>query len=751
MTLKKLELSGFKSFGRKETLFFDAPVVAIVGPNGSGKSNVAEAFRWVLGEQSLKSLRGKKGEDLIFNGSSSLGRLSRASVSVTFDNSNRKFSTIDFDEVVISREVFRDGINEYKINGSVVRLRDIIELLANISLGASGHHIISQGEADRVLNANPVERRAMIEDALGLKIYQWKLAESEKKLTKTEDNIKQVESIRREIAPHLKFLKKQVEKIEKVRELKTELQNLYGDYLKREDLYLEQTKKQIAEALAEPKAQLARLEEQLVERTQERDQSSQSEIVGLENHLRDLESQIRLVRSQKDDLARALGRLEGLLEVKEKEANHAHTNHSKKTISLVEAESWVAELDRQFAEIAQASDLDLVKKTIENLRGQLKDFLRKYEEKPESVNPQNLELDKIKSEHDSLLRKTEDLENEETKLQNEVSENQMKINHLRQLAQTVEHDFYELKAKKNELEANLRTLMARREALNIEEENFKREVGEAGVLVGREILNYSSLEIDWADIRSEERSVQEERRRKIERIKIRLEDMGVESSDVLKEHDEAVERDAFLAKELEDLAKSKESLLAIMTELQSKIDSEFLGGITKINQEFQKFFGLLFGGGNASLEVLKPIKRKDDLSLNLDVDNDYSPSFAEASEGEAGVEINISLPRKKIRGLAMLSGGERALTSIALLFAMSQVNPPPFLILDETDAALDEANSRKYADMIENLSKYSQLILITHNRETMSRASILYGVTMGADSVSRIISIKFGEAEQYAK
>ena len=99
----------------------------------------------------------------------------------------------------------------------------------------------------------------------------------------------------------------------------------------------------------------------------------------------------------------------------------------------------------------------------------------------------------------------------------------------------------------------------------------------------------------------------------------------------------------------------------------------------------------------------------------------------------------------------MLSGGERALTSIALLFAMSQVNPPPFLVLDETDAALDEANSKKYGDMVENLSKYSQLIVITHNRETMSRAGIIYGITMGADAISKLLSIKFEEATLIAK
>src|SRR5690606_28465205 len=151
-------------------------------------SNVAEAFRWVLGEQSLKSLRGKRGEDLIFNGGNSTGQLSKASVTGTFDNADRKLP-VDFETVAISRSGYRDGSNEYKINNSVVRLKDVVELLSSVSLGPSGHHIISQGEADRILNASLKDRREIIEEALGLKVYQWKIADSEKKLAKTKDNI----------------------------------------------------------------------------------------------------------------------------------------------------------------------------------------------------------------------------------------------------------------------------------------------------------------------------------------------------------------------------------------------------------------------------------------------------------------------------------------------------------------------------------------------------------------------------------
>ena len=191
--LKSLELNGFKSFGKKSQLSFDVPVTNIVGPNGSGKSNVVEAFRFVLGEQSMKSLRGKSGKDLIFKGSKTLSKLNRAGVTITFDNKDKVFKlpsdgesiNLDYEQISITREVFADGNNTYYINNTPVRLRDIIELMSSVNVGSSGHHIISQGQADRILSSSSKDRRGMIEDALGLKIFRYRLKESEKKPEKT--------------------------------------------------------------------------------------------------------------------------------------------------------------------------------------------------------------------------------------------------------------------------------------------------------------------------------------------------------------------------------------------------------------------------------------------------------------------------------------------------------------------------------------------------------------------------------------
>ena len=186
MCLEKLEIAGFKSFAKTTVLEFPARVTAIVGPNGSGKSNVVESLRWVLGEQSMKSLRGKKGEDLIWNGSPlstnarqpTTPRMGKASVTLVFDNTDHAIP-LDFGKVIIKRTIFRDGAGEYYLNNSQVRLKDIVELAARLGLGEAKHNIINQGEVDRMLLATSRERRQMLEEALGLRVYQIKKNDAE--------------------------------------------------------------------------------------------------------------------------------------------------------------------------------------------------------------------------------------------------------------------------------------------------------------------------------------------------------------------------------------------------------------------------------------------------------------------------------------------------------------------------------------------------------------------------------------------
>lgn len=755
MYLKSLEISGFKSFAKKATLSFTSPIASIVGPNGSGKSNVAEAFRFVLGEQSIKSMRGKRGEDLIFNGSAEAGRVNRASVKVVFDNAKRILN-IDFDEVTIERLVHRDGINEYLINGSQVRLKDVIELLAGAHIGASGHHIISQGEADRILSANMHERREMIEDALGLKVYHYKKQESIRKLEKTEENMEQVESLRKEIAPHLKFLKKQVEKAEKVREMREELRGLYREYLKREEIYLAREKNTIAKEKAQPAHELARLDKELeharsvLEKSKNKDGTS-NEVIALEKALAD-------IRRERDGYTRELGQIDGeigaLKRVIAKEREQQAREDSK-TVYLKDVEEIVRKVDQHIGHSFEKKSVEELQSIFGSIKELLFGFISLHKTTTAPTDKgitTEAEISKLEDSKKKLAAQSENAEVREKELGHRYAVLKDSIEREKDSNRDAEKEVFRIIARQNEVRSILNTLNGRSERISLEEDAYKRELNEAYILAGREAVDVKSIVVDPHFV--EPRQAQEDRKRVLEKLKIRIEDSGTgNADDVLKECKEVEERDAFLEKELTDLVLAKQSLENLIADLDTRLDLEFKEGILKINAQFSHFFSLMFGGGSAELQVIREKKRKKsdtDLSALLD-DEAPLPENTEDEDGREGIEIAVNLPRKKVKSLMMLSGGERALTSIALLFAISQVNPPPFIILDETDAALDEANSRKYGDMIESLAKYSQLILITHNRETMSRAGTLYGVTMGADGGSKLLSIQFDEAVKVAK
>lgn len=757
MLLKSLEINGFKSFAKKSLLEFSTPITSVVGPNGSGKSNAAEAFRFVLGEQSIKSLRGKKGEDLIFNGSAEGGRTNRACVKLTFDNSS-KFLPIDFDEVTLERIVHRDSVNEYLINGSQVRLKDISELLASAHIGTSGHHIISQGEADRILNANMRERREMIEDALGLKIYQYKKNESERKLEKTKDNIEKVESLRRELAPHIRFLRKQVEKIEKARLLREELVLLYKEYLKRETIYITSEKVRIHNDMHLPKAELADLETNLAHAKSVLESSKIESPKTFE--LMSLEESLRALDTNKNELLREAGRIEGevySIERLIKREKEALMREDTKTVYLRDVEMVAKNIESLALESAQVSDIEQIRALVQKIKDELRAFVEhnKGVISTDSIASYENDLNDLSEKRANLEGKILSVKNDEVLMREKITGIKSEIDKDKEGSMEAEKNIFKIIARQNELYAVVSSLRGEENRLQLEDAEFKRELEEARVLAGRESVNYDEFEIkniegqlqDNESIISENRTLQHDRRRNIEKIKIRLEEMGGGGSeDVMKEFKEVEERDSFLTKEIIDLEQSSISLSSLIKELEEKINLEFKQGIEKINIAFTDFFKKMFGGGSATLRVVKEAKKKK--SDLLEVEN-----FEENMDDEynEGIEIDVLLPFKKTKGLMMLSGGERALTSIALLFAISQVNPPPFIILDETDAALDEANSKKYGDMIEALAKYSQLILITHNRETMSRAGVLYGVTMGAGGASKLLSIKFEEAVAVAK
>ena len=738
--LKRLEIAGFKSFAKKTLLDFSSATTAIVGPNGSGKSNVADAFRFALGEQSMKSIRGKRSEDLIWSGSHTTPRSSRGAVSIVFDNRKKIFPKLDFDEVSIERAVFRDGASEYSINGSKVRLRDVQELLAGANIGESGHHIISQGEADRILTAHPRERRAMLEDALGLRAFEFKKQEAERKLEKTEENVREVESLRRELAPHIRFLKKQVERIERAESLIKDLVDASRTYFATEELYVRLEKEK---AERERKDTKGRLEKATAELTafDERN-TNNAEGAKLADRIRQAEKSFDRHTSERSTLAREIGRNEGALEsAKKRSLAVAHEPYVK-----VPREEFITlrnevEKQSQLSETLPPTTLYAALRSLGNL---MQAFFDRFALPNDDylVEEETL-VHTLEIERTELLAKDKELTIAIDKVREELSKAREASMAHDETGREERHRILKLAEEKAREDGALGRLDGRVRELELLEEELERERRETATLAGPTALSYEPL----TKLPEEDRKAQEDRKRQLERLKIRVEEAGGGGEDVKKEYQEVSDRDIFLARELEDLSKSAKGLADLITDLETELTKTFTEGLAKVNTSFSEFFSLMFGGGSAKLvlEELKTIELEDEFG-----EGEYEEEASQKKQ-KPGIEISVNLPKKRIQSLMQLSGGERALTSIALIFAMSQVNPPPFLILDETDAALDEANSRRYGDLVTELAKKSQLIVITHNRETMSRASVLYGVTMGGDGISKLLSLKFEEAVQVAK
>ncbi len=753
MRLKEIEIAGFKSFAKKSALSFNTAVTAVVGPNGSGKSNVVEAFRFVLGEQSMKSMRGKTGADLIFRGSSGASKLSRASVSITFDNSDNVFafpiqstddtstSPVLFDSITFTRELFADGTSKYLMNGTEIRLKTMVELLSSVNIGASSHHIISQGEADSILRVNSRERREMLEEALGLKVYHHRIKESESKLAKSTETLKEVQSLRRELAPHLTFLKKQVEKIEKGKTIRAELEDVLLQYLASEKLHLEQEETRIREATALIEQKKHDLEKTLSTLPQEQ--------VG--NYSADIAKErasLEMTRNSRRQIESRISRLEGMIEV-ERRLMHERPKVEMSGITFAPTEyaQLLNDLSFFIQTLEGAQSLDVVRSAlarivpmIESLRS--RQPVATHKESGTSHTPNS--LGDIARELEDLQKDLTDIVRQESAIEETLLSLEAKRDEHSSAQQSAVAARYRIQGELVECNAELHILASAQASFVERKSYFDTELREAAFLFGPHFLHTLKqtsgiAELNLHDIK-----------RTIDRLKIRLDEHAGIGHEVVGEYESTLERDAFLSREVVDIESSIRNLETLIIDLKKVLDDKFTTGVTVINERFSEFFKTMFGGGSAFLSITaeKRRKRKGD-----DEDFEDADASQETDERfmERGIEVHVSLPEKKVKELTMLSGGERSLVSIALLFAISQVNPPPFLVLDETDAALDEANSRRYGDMVERLSEYSQLIVVTHNRETMSRASVLYGVTLGSDGASKLLSIKFDEAVKVAK
>lgn len=726
MLLKRLELSGFKSFAGKTELDFPFGITGIVGPNGSGKSNVIDAIRWLLGERDAKNIRGGKVEDLIFAGTPKRPRVGLAEAKIVFDNSS-KFFPVDFTEVAVSRRVARDGESSYYINDAEVRLRDLVQFFAGSRLGTRGLTIINQGSSDIFVRATPKERRAMIEEILGLRQYQLKKHEAERKLITTKFNLEKVGAMIEELAPHLRLLRKQATRFEKQAELQTELTELEQKYF---GFKLGQIASEKA-ALAPRRATLER-EIDVIRGDLERLESELKAIEksGPKDNAKFDEYKVRRSKlfEKRAELQRELGRLEAKIEFTS--TGPRAELSSKRAVTLLE------EIRVSLREAVGSGDFGAVRMQLVKLAEKIDEALQGESHEVEKT------LKNLRAESDALTKKLIELDRELEELAKLESQFTGK---LEEFNVAFKKGFEQVEAKRRELTGKESEL----QKLGFEEERLKmrgEEVATTARQVGRKISDFQAISDLILD-------VVDDCEKRMWKLRAELAAIGELDESLIKEAKEAEARHTFLSTQVADLEKASADLETLIHDLDSKLHTIFSGSLKSINDQFNHFFRLMFGGGKGHLKLVKPAPKPVAEEEAVTEEKGEVTAGAAAEETDAGhsqdhggIEIELSIPRKKIQGLDMLSGGERSLVSIAALFALISVSPPPFLVLDEVDAALDEGNARRFANIVKDFSSKTQFIIVTHNRATMESADILYGVTMGEDGTSKVLSLKLDNA-----
>jgi len=724
MFLKSLELNGFKSFASKTLLEFPAGLTAVVGPNGAGKSNLIDAIRWLLGEREAKNLRSAKAEDLIFNGTPKKPRMSLAQAGLHFDN-NSGFFPVDFKEVSIIRRVGRDGVSQYFLNKAEVRLKDVIDFFSRSRLGTKGLSIINQGDSDLFVKASPEERRIMIEEILGLREYQIKKIEAERKLKNTSFNLEKVRAMIGEVAPRLRMLKRQTNKWLKRLDLQKELDELENNYFSYKLNEIETSQSKINPLLKSLEAQIDEQEKELkileseIKKIESQPKEEYQEIKKIKNQ----QSKLLLERSQ---IQKELGRLEAKLEflaVSQKDDGRVFKNED--LLGLIN-------------KTRESLEKCLVQLNFENLKEIVKTLIKKIDDflSPDENNvlkPQELtDLEELKNNlettFNNLEKELRKLEEQETKFTTGLEKFNKKF----------QEAFESVEAKRKELrnlEEEKNKVLFEKEKLNLKLQDLENQLRQ----IGRKLEEFQSMEVQLPYTEVELPEIE----KRMLKLRAELAAIGEIDESLVREAQEVENHYDFLTSQSKDLDKAIIDLKNLIKELNEKIHFEFNSSLKLINEEFNKFFRLMFGGGNAKLKVTS-LKLK--VSVNNDTitrDSNEEPNNSGNDEISTGVDIDLSLPKKKISTLEMLSGGERSLVSIAALFALISISPPPFLVLDEIDAALDENNSKRFANLVKEFSKKTQFIIVTHNRAVMEAADVLYGITMGEEGTSKVLSLIF--------
>ncbi len=802
MRLKHISLSGFKSFVDPTRIPFPSDMSAVVGPNGCGKSNIIDAVRWVLGEGSAKNLRGDSMSDVIFNGSVARPASSRASVELVFDNSSGRLGGeySSYSEISVKRQVDHEGLSSYYLNGSSCRRKDITDIFLGTGLGPRSYAVIEQEMATKLISSKPEELRSHIEEVAGISVYKERRKETESRIKKTKENLDRVNDLKKEIDRNLLKLKQQIKSAEKYDLAKQNLKKFRSlklasnwlassEKVKEMELNHNRQEIEIQKKISEKERINTQIEETRnnqsnlllqIEKMQESFYSSGAEISKSEQELISLEEKVVLTNNEIESINQKIIALNSNINSERNAIEQIRTSLEKETNALEEAKndferlqissspeefldkllndignliikiknlSESANFDNELREVLSdstniQSGLSRYKAEFKNIsdaeKGVLNEKREKYTKAIQEVANKNLEISKLEGaihskqkEIEIFQSKTKELSESRESLMipiNEIKEeikplldkrsgNQNELTALRNNFERTNEEIRTLEKNLNIGEIKIEELKSLSNSSVVEKQKF---ITEAEILQKQIQSEYGELqtvldklepEFDLAFIENE-----------IERFNKQIESIGPINLAAKEEFKIEEERNQEIESQLNELNKAIETLQSAIKKIDQESRTKFQDTLDSVNSEIAKLFPKLFGGGHAKLELTG----EDVL--------------------ESGVVLKAMPPGKKNVSVSQLSGGEKAMSAIAMVFSFFSLNPSPFCILDEIDAPLDDLNTFRYISMVEEMSKKIQFIYITHNKISMEKSKHLMGITMEEAGVSRLVSVDVEEA-----
>ena len=731
MQLKHIKLSGFKSFVDPTKISFPTNMVGVVGPNGCGKSNVIDAIRWVLGELSAKNLRGESMVDVIFNGSEKRKASGQCSIELLFDNSSAKIGGeyASYNEVSIKRVMTRDAQSDYFINNAKCRRKDVQDIFLGTGLGPSSYAIIEQGMVSKLVSAKPDELRTHIEEAAGVSKYRERRRETESRIKRTKENLSRVKDIRDEIGRLIKRLENQAKAAEKYKKLNDEKSQieldtaiLFSLEAKNNRDNLQKKLDSLNRDLKIKNAESETIQSQIDQFRTENEsvlteyESAQKNFYSIGAEIAKREANLQNINKTENETKFKLEKTkENLEKAKETEKNFDELSPSEQAIHILN--EIIATLKKYSIQndsiLDKANKLKVLLAEILNIASaQSKTLTEEYQSRQEDLSKEIFEAEKLKSSIEEEMQTYVEESSQAESVLISLRQKQSKFNeNLRSLENNksiVELDSRSISEKITNIRLDLKTY-------EINLENSNKKIKAAGIDIEKidftkyEDLSISELEDKLADIEA-----------KI----IRLGAINLAAPEEIEEESKRKEE---LDKQYDDLIEALDKLNGAIKKIDNETKTIFKDSFDAVNIKLKEVFPKLFGGGLAELNLT------DDDPLH------------------AGVILMARPPGKKNSSISQLSGGEKALTALALVFAIFDLNPAPFCLLDEVDAPLDDLNTLRFINMVEEMSKTVQFIFITHNKVSMERSDYLMGVTMQEAGVSRMVSVDVNQAVELAE